>query len=86
MPDRPNYKIELGSMVLIMRIDDPFSWDLDWQASIFADVGRQYAQAVSFAMEIACELAHSNRANEIGRRKTEGDDQYLHLVAIEAVE
>ena len=86
VPDRPSYNIEPGSMALIMRIDDPFSWDLDWQASIFADVGRQYAQAVSFAMEIACKLAHSNRANDIPRRKMEGDDQYLHLVAIEAVE
>ncbi len=62
----------------VIRVDDKFSWNLERQASIPANISRQDAHVIAMTIQIAPEFADTDRTDDVGRRKRKGDDQYLH--------
>src|SRR6516225_6079883 len=65
----------------IIGIDDLFSWDLERQASITAELGRQDAHVVPVPIEISGQLADADCADDVGWREPEGDNQNFHTAA-----
>src|SRR6516165_5099794 len=70
---------DLVAALLIIRVDDLFCRDLDRQASVSADLGRQNAHLIFVSIEIASQLADPDCANDVSRRKPERDNQNFHV-------
>src|SRR5437899_6602563 len=71
---QPNHTGEPVLALPVIRVDDLLSRNLERQASIAADIGCKDAQVVAAAIEIAGEFADTDRTDDVGRRKPEGDN------------
>ena len=65
----------------ILGINYPLLRNLERQASVFDEIGRQHTHIMPQTIEIARELAYAYRADDIRRREREADDQNLHFGA-----
>lgn len=63
----------------IFGINYPFLRDLERQAPVFDEVGRQHTYVMASLIEVARELAHPYRSDDIRRRKRKADDQDPHV-------
>ena len=75
----PRQPIDQMLALAILRIEYPFSRDLEWQAPIFGHVGSQHTHVMASMIEIARKLTYADRSDHIGRRERKADDQDLHL-------
>ena len=74
-----NHPIDPMPALTILGIKYPFPRDLERQATVFDEVGRQDTHVMPSTIEIAREFAYPYRSDDIRRRERKADDQNFHL-------